>query len=226
MRDTTCSVPDTASRRHDCAAPTNSKDVTSASTDCAVCRHCREFIVARQAGCFDWVHAINRRIWCEGERHYAEPISGDQFAIAVAAELIKARAKFPGTKNLTVALAEELGELSKALLDHSYGKGENDAVYAEAVQVAAMAQRVAEEGDPGFPYIPPPLPKRSDFIRELLSPEQQKTALAFLVRIHNSREIVLYAPDFGDKVKKFLDEVAEEGNGERPVHPNTARPRA
>jgi hypothetical protein len=146
-------------------------------------------------------------IW---EQRANQPIAtGNNFPVAVAAELVRARAKFPGTTNVTVALAEELGELSKALLDHSYGKGENDAVYAEAVQVAAMAQRVAEEGDPSFPYVPPPLPQRSDFIRELLSPEQQKTALALLVRIHDSREIVLYAPDFGTKVKRFLDEVTE-----------------
>jgi len=129
--------------------------------------------------------------------------AGENFSAAVADELLRARSKFPGTKNVTVALGEELGELCKSLLDHSYGKGENDAVYTEAVHVAAMAQRVAEEGDPSFAY-KPPAPTC-----ELLSPEQQKIALALLVRIHDSREIVLYAPDFGQKVKRFLDEVSE-----------------
>ena len=41
------------------------------------------------------------------------------------------------------ALVEEVGEVARALLDESRA-----CVFAEAVQVAAMACRVAVEGDP------------------------------------------------------------------------------
>jgi hypothetical protein len=74
------------------------------------------------------------------------------FLYCLDAELRYAQAKFPKTENCMVALTEEVGELAKALLDHSYGKGEAKDVYAEAVQVAAMAMRVALEGDTCFPY--------------------------------------------------------------------------
>lgn len=231
MRDTTSSVPDAASRGRDCAAPSSSSEsqnkVTSVSSCADTTRRMRGRPVTHDEAQRSAQRLINSHFRSEDRARTSIPADyrddditvsdyieehkavSHGFPIAVAAELLRARAKFPGTKNVTVALAEELGELSKALLDHSYGEGENDAVYKEAVQVAAMAQRVAEEGDPGFPYAPPPLPRRSDFIRELMSPQQQKEALALLVRIHDSREIVLYAPDFGTKVKRFLDDVVK-----------------
>ena len=57
-------------------------------------------------------------------------------------EIENARHKFPGNDLLTIALMEEVGELSKALLDESL---EN--VYREAIQVACVAIRIATEGD-------------------------------------------------------------------------------
>lgn len=65
-----------------------------------------------------------------------------RFMADVAAELERARAKFPGDRIMTIALAEEFGELAKAMLDES---GAN--VWKEAVQTAAMAARVAIDGD-------------------------------------------------------------------------------
>lgn len=57
-----------------------------------------------------------------------------------------ARTKFPGGKFLLAALTEEVGELAKALLQ----KSSKDDVIGEAVQVAAMAIRIIEEGCPEF----------------------------------------------------------------------------
>lgn len=64
------------------------------------------------------------------------------FLVAVAAEVVRARAKFPGANATMVALMEEVGELAKAMLDET-----PERIYAEAVQVACMAMRAAEEGD-------------------------------------------------------------------------------
>lgn len=82
---------------------------------------------------------------------YAAPIAAQpsvqnnhtqRFMADVAAELDRARAKFPGDRIMTIALAEEFGELAKAMLDEP---GAN--VWKEAVQTAVMAARVAIDGD-------------------------------------------------------------------------------
>ena len=62
---------------------------------------------------------------------------------AVVAEMERARATFPDADGLVAALGEEVGELCKALLEEP-----RERVEAEAVQVAAVALRLAEEGDP------------------------------------------------------------------------------
>ena len=67
-------------------------------------------------------------------------------------ELARARKKFPGNKHQNTALAEEVGELSKALLELETDEATHQDVYDEAVQVAAMAIRVATEGDSDFIY--------------------------------------------------------------------------
>jgi len=64
----------------------------------------------------------------------------------VAAEIERARTKFPMPNPNLAALMEEVGELAEALLKRKPWRE----VRAEAVQVAVMAQRVAEEGDTGF----------------------------------------------------------------------------
>ena len=67
-------------------------------------------------------------------------------------EIRGARAKFPENTYHLAALVEEMGELSQALIDHSRGKQTDSQVFKEAIQVAAMALRLAEEGDADFPY--------------------------------------------------------------------------
>jgi hypothetical protein len=66
----------------------------------------------------------------------------DAFLAEVRAEIIRARTKFPGSRVMTVALAEEFGELAKAALDEPAAN-----VRVEAVQTAAMAARLAIDGD-------------------------------------------------------------------------------
>ncbi|MCH7650678.1 MAG: hypothetical protein IIA63_05895 [Nitrospinae bacterium] len=67
----------------------------------------------------------------------------DTFICDLKNEVEFARGKFPEPDGLMTALTEEVGELAKALLDEP-----RENVYKEAIQVAAMALRVATEGDP------------------------------------------------------------------------------
>ena len=66
----------------------------------------------------------------------------EQFLEEVRAELIRARMKFPGDRLMCLALAEEFGELCKAVLDEDSGN-----VRKEAVQTAVMCARVVLDGD-------------------------------------------------------------------------------
>ncbi len=66
--------------------------------------------------------------------------------VDVAAEVSRARTKFPGGKLLLPALMEEVGELAQALLQ----KRPKDEWRKEAMQVACVAIRIMEEGCPEF----------------------------------------------------------------------------
>lgn len=68
--------------------------------------------------------------------------SDRDFVAAVKKELARARSLFQGSDASNAALVEEVGELSKALMYEPW-----HCVFAEAVQVAVMAQRLAVEGD-------------------------------------------------------------------------------
>lgn len=68
-------------------------------------------------------------------------------------ELIAARKAFPGTTHMLCALTEEVGELHQAMMEHDRKQGTSATeILREAVQVAAMAIRVAVEGDENFLY--------------------------------------------------------------------------
>jgi NTP pyrophosphatase (non-canonical NTP hydrolase) len=67
------------------------------------------------------------------------------FVHMVQEEVSRARKKFPTNKHLVVALVEEVGEVAKALQDET-----REQLIAELVQVAAMALRLAVEGDPDY----------------------------------------------------------------------------
>lgn len=60
----------------------------------------------------------------------------------LANEMVRARTKHPSARFLMTALAEELGELAAAILRK---EGELQ-IYSEAIQVACVALRIAEEG--------------------------------------------------------------------------------
>lgn len=78
----------------------------------------------------------------------AQPDSG--ILAEIAAEVARARALFPGSEFRLAALVEEVGELANAMLEHRLGKDTLEHIREEAVQVAAMAIRIAEEGDSTF----------------------------------------------------------------------------
>ncbi len=61
-------------------------------------------------------------------------------------EIERARLNFPGNRFLLAALQEEVGELAQVLLQKK-GPGR---IIAEAIQVAGLAIRIAEEGDAIF----------------------------------------------------------------------------
>ena len=65
---------------------------------------------------------------------------------AISAEVLRARLKHPGNVHLLAALVEEVGELSRALLE---GKSWDD-IEIEAIQVACVAVRIIEEGEGDF----------------------------------------------------------------------------
>lgn len=72
------------------------------------------------------------------------------FIAGIREELSNARTKFPTTECVFTALAEEFGEVAKALLKHAAGKSDYQDVWEECIQCAAMACRVAVEGDPSI----------------------------------------------------------------------------
>ena len=74
-------------------------------------------------------------------------MSTDETIMALRAELDRARAKFPKNDHLFAALGEEVGELARELLEC----GTRERIRAEAIQVACVALRIADEGDGDFP---------------------------------------------------------------------------
>jgi NTP pyrophosphatase (non-canonical NTP hydrolase) len=78
----------------------------------------------------------------------------DRLLYCVKHELNSARNKFPTNQFLLAALVEEVGELSQSLIDHEFDKKTKVEIYEEAIQVAAMALRIAQEGSAEFKYQP------------------------------------------------------------------------
>ena len=73
--------------------------------------------------------------------------------VMIRDELVNARREFPETTHKLAALMEEVGELAQAMMHHDRKLGISiQEVLREAVQVAAMAIRVAVEGDDNFLY--------------------------------------------------------------------------
>jgi hypothetical protein len=81
----------------------------------------------------------------------------DHLLLAACAEAARARGLWPKTDHMTLALAEEAGEVVKAALDLRHGKGTQEDLRKEIVQCMAMCIRLAEEGDAalGIPAVQP-----------------------------------------------------------------------
>ena len=69
-----------------------------------------------------------------------------RFSNDLVQEIRRATDKFPHNHHLSAALMEEVGELSKALLENE-GPGR---IREEAIHVACVAARIAIEGDGDF----------------------------------------------------------------------------
>lgn len=65
---------------------------------------------------------------------------------ALVEEVHRARAKFPGNRFLLTALMEELGEVARGILQ----KDPQEDIRRELLQVACVAMRMYEEGDPVY----------------------------------------------------------------------------
>jgi hypothetical protein len=84
-----------------------------------------------------------------------DKVTIERFLYCLESEYRGAMRKFPDNECNTDALMEEVGELAKALLHLQQEPTKPDAtrphVYAEAVQVAAMAMKIALHGSSQFP---------------------------------------------------------------------------
>jgi hypothetical protein len=84
----------------------------------------------------------------EGATCWNPEDSFHKLCIDACHEANRARGLFPKSDHLTLALAEEAGEVTKAVLDHRQGKCGLAGVRKEIVQTMAMCLRLAAEGDP------------------------------------------------------------------------------
>ncbi len=71
------------------------------------------------------------------------------FLVEVSREIARARAKFPEGRHNLAVLMVQVGDLADHMVEQ-VGSNHSARIYVEAVQVAAMAARVALEGDPSF----------------------------------------------------------------------------
>lgn len=79
------------------------------------------------------------------------PVEHDGIFDLVKIEEIKQRTRW-GAQNLSLfewdtILAEEVGELAKAIMEHDYRGGKKAAIIHEAVQVAMIACKIAKLAD-------------------------------------------------------------------------------
>ena len=83
---------------------------------------------------------MNRRDYLELRKEFdAKFIAGLPDAVKLS------RADFPSSDAALAALTEELGEVARAMLDE-----DDERVWAECLQLAATALRLAVEGDPAM----------------------------------------------------------------------------
>ncbi len=82
-------------------------------------------------------------------------IADADFFVDVLARATQARMNFPGNKENLARLISTEGEIGTALIAVNCGEAGNETVWNECVHVAAMAMRVAVEGNASWKYKPP-----------------------------------------------------------------------
>lgn len=78
-----------------------------------------------------------------------------QIMFDIVGEIYRARHKYPTNKLMMGALCEEAGELARAMGGHTRGDKKNQDVkniYMEAIQTAAVAIRILEEGSSDYEF--------------------------------------------------------------------------
>lgn len=95
-----------------------------------------------EKGSFCAACSRNKSNTCVIHQHRVS-ISLDQFMDYIKLEVLRARVLFPHCHGVLAALTEETGEVAKAYLGESRHR-----IMKESIQCAAMAIRVALEGDP------------------------------------------------------------------------------
>ena len=83
-------------------------------------------------------------------------ISTENLWIEAKLEAERARSLYPNPDHLTLALAEEAGEVTKAVLDNFDNKCDIYEVRKEIIQCVAMCIRLWGEGDPTVNLDPVP----------------------------------------------------------------------
>lgn len=99
---------------------------------------------------------VAHEIRCKLVRVTLRDMDDDEAFVALRLELARARRKFPISEHLLPALMEEVGELAQSLLQ----RGNDSHTYAEAIQVACVALRIAVEGAPEFDNLPARIRKK------------------------------------------------------------------
>jgi hypothetical protein len=89
---------------------------------------------------------VHVELWGRHSSSWPPSLLEDESLAALQGEVGNGRRKFPGNRLLLAGLVEEVGELAKALLQRE-GRA---SIEREALQVAAVAMRIYEEGDATF----------------------------------------------------------------------------
>lgn len=81
-----------------------------------------------------------------------QQLNDARFQLDPAETIAQTRIAFPDNTLKLAVLTKQTGQLAEVLLDHRAGTATAADIWRQAVQVAAMAARIATEGDSSFPF--------------------------------------------------------------------------